>query len=44
MNDDQIIALELLIEFAREINYSDSRFAPKDINRASDELEDYLRS
>lgn len=42
MNDDQLLAARLLIEFSREIAYNDLRFAPSDINKAAETVADYL--
>lgn len=42
MNIDQIEALRLLIEFGRNVEYNDSRYAPKDVNKWCDEVEAYL--
>ena len=42
MNAEQIEAARLLVEFAREVSYNDTRYAPSDINAAADALEGYL--
>lgn len=42
MDFETIDELRLLIEFARHVNYNDSRFYPKDINAAADKVEAYL--
>jgi hypothetical protein len=42
MNAEQIEAARLLIEFAREVNYNDTRYAPTDLHDAADSLENYL--
>lgn len=42
MNDEELQAARELIEFAREANYNDARFAPKDLKIAARKVEKYL--
>lgn len=42
MNETQIEAIRFLVEFARTVQYSDGRFAPKDLHKACDFVEEYL--